>query len=47
MGCGSCGSRKGRKTYVHEAPNGKKTAYSTESEAKAAAIRKGGTVKTE
>lgn len=44
MACGACGSRKAAKqTYEHIAANGTKTAYSTETEARAAVARKGGT----
>lgn len=47
MACGKCGSRAGRKTYLHIAPDNTKTAYSTEAEANAAKNRKGGTVKAQ
>lgn len=45
MGCGSCGNKRGRKTYLHTAPDGTKKTYSTEVEAKAAVARKGGSIK--
>lgn len=40
MGC-NCNKGKAR-TYVHTAPNGKKTTYRNESEALAAKMRLGG-----
>lgn len=47
MACGKCGSRKARPTYLHTAPDGKKTVYSSEVEANAAKARKGGSVKAQ
>jgi hypothetical protein len=40
--CGK-GTSSPRQTYVVTAPDGKRTSYSTEVEAKAAALRVGGT----
>lgn len=42
MACGSCASRKVRETYVHTSPTGATQVYKTETEAKAAVARRGG-----
>lgn len=44
MACGGCAKRAGKLTYTHTDPSGRKTTYSTQAEADAARIRKGGTV---
>lgn len=45
MGC-NCGSKQApAQTWVHTAADGTKTAYKTETEANAAKVRRGGTVK--
>lgn len=45
MACGSCAQRRAKVTYVHTAPDGTKTTYNSEVEAKAAKARKGGDYK--
>lgn len=45
MACGACGTRGGKKSFVHTAPDGTKTVYSSEIEANAAKARRGGSVK--
>lgn len=45
MGCSSCSKRAGRATYLVTFPDRSQKAYSTETEAKAAIARKGGTYK--
>jgi hypothetical protein len=48
MACGACGSSKTKSTtYTHTAPDGTKSGYRTEVEAKAAVARKGGTYKAD
>lgn len=42
MACGACSARTRKETYLHTAPDGTKTAFQTETEAKAAVARKGG-----
>lgn len=42
--CGACGSKPKKETYVHTAPSGKQTVYSSKIEANAAKARQGGTV---
>lgn len=45
MGC-NCGSKKpATASYTHTAADGKVTAYTNESEAKAAVLRRGGSYK--
>lgn len=46
MGCG-CGGRKNGapQTWIHTDPNGRKTSYSSEMDARMAASRDGGTVR--
>ena len=45
MGC-NCGSKKAAaQTYVHTDKDGKQTAYSSKTEAEAAKIRRGGSIK--
>lgn len=45
MACACGGKRKSPQTYIHTAPDGSKTAYSTEVEALAARASEGGTVR--
>lgn len=47
MACGSCAQRKGKFTYAHTDASGKVTVYSSEVEAKAAVVRRGGSYKVE
>jgi hypothetical protein len=47
MACGTCGSKKSNKTYVHTDASGNKTTYSSEIEARAAVARRGGSYKAQ
>lgn len=44
MGC-ACKKNKNNQTYTYIAPNGDTTSYRSETEAKMAVVRKGGTYK--
>lgn len=46
MACNCGGSKAAPVTYVHTDKNGNKTAYSTKTEAEAARVRTGGSVKS-
>jgi hypothetical protein len=46
MGC-NCASKTAKKTYVYTSPGGLKKTYSTETEAKAAVARGGGSYKSQ
>lgn len=43
MACGACAKRQGKSDYKHVDKNGKITIFGTETEAKAAVARRGGT----
>lgn len=45
MACGACSSRSQNFTYAHTAKDGKVTVYKSETEAKAAVARRGGSYK--
>lgn len=45
MACGPCAAKTKKTTYVHTDAAGKKNTYSSEIEAKAAVVRRGGSYK--
>lgn len=47
MGCGPCTSKTKKVTYLHTAADGKQSSYSSEIEAKAAVVRRGGSYKAQ
>lgn len=47
MGCGPCTAKTKKTTYVHTAADGKKQTFSSEIEAKAAVVRRGGSYKAQ
>lgn len=47
MACGPCAAKTKKVTYLHTDANGKKQAYSSEIEAKAAVVRRGGSYKAQ
>lgn len=47
MACGACAQKQMKVTYLHTDKNGNKTTYKSETEAKAAVIRRGGSYKAQ